>query len=257
MARILLFTESEILAQGFVSLIDSVPGLEVDSICNNANELLESNARRNPDVILIDFIPEENLDLVYEIRKNAPETKTVLWVHGMSFGLAFQAMKLGIRGILRKSFGADLTIKCLQKVASGEVWFEQDLSASFLEATTVELSPREGQLTILVSQGLKNKEIAATLGLAEATIRMYLSTIFRKLGVKDRYELAIFGLKNLAVAGRSIHTAATSDDPAGATPRRPLRFLAMEGPSGAKGTIQTRTGQGKHLHVVRQRQVSG
>ncbi len=49
----------------------------------------------------------------------------------------------------------------------------------------------------LLSQGLKNKEIAATLFISEGTVKVYLSRLFQKLGVKDRFELALFGLKNM------------------------------------------------------------
>jgi DNA-binding CsgD family transcriptional regulator len=60
------------------------------------------------------------------------------------------------------------------------------------------LTPREGQLVSLVADGLKNKEIAEELCISEGTVRVYMSTLFRKLGVKDRYELALYGLKNMA-----------------------------------------------------------
>jgi hypothetical protein len=49
----------------------------------------------------------------------------------------------------------------------------------------------------LLSQGLKNKEIAATLGISEGTVKVYFSRLFQKVGVKDRFELALYGLKNL------------------------------------------------------------
>ncbi len=47
-------------------------------------------------------------------------------------------------------------------------------------------------------QGLKNKEIAAALGLTEGTVKVYLCKLFQKVGAKDRFELALFGLRNLA-----------------------------------------------------------
>src|SRR5450432_2214071 len=56
----------------------------------------------------------------------------------------------------------------------------------------------EGQLVTLLAQGLKNKEIATALNISEGTVKVYLSRLFQKLGVKDRFELALYGLKNLA-----------------------------------------------------------
>jgi DNA-binding CsgD family transcriptional regulator len=61
----------------------------------------------------------------------------------------------------------------------------------------VALTKRESQLVSLLSQGLKNKEIATTLTISEGTVKVYLSRLFQKVGVKDRFELALYGLRNL------------------------------------------------------------
>jgi DNA-binding NarL/FixJ family response regulator len=111
--------------------------------------------------------------------------------------LAHQAMALGVRGILRKNLPIDLFLKCLHKVLEGEVWFEKSLTSAFFAAPVVRLSKREGQLVSLLAQGMKNKEIAYQLSLSEGTVKVYLSRLFEKLGVKDRFELALYGLRNL------------------------------------------------------------
>jgi DNA-binding NarL/FixJ family response regulator len=80
----------------------------------------------------------------------------------------------------------------------------------------VPLSPRESQLVTMLTRGLKNKEICDELGLTEGTVKVYLSNLFRKSGAKDRFELALQGLKNLGMPG------ASSEGQGG------LRFLLME-----------------------------
>jgi DNA-binding CsgD family transcriptional regulator len=132
---------------------------------------------------------------------------------------------LGVRGILRKTLPTDLQVKCLQKVQAGELWFEKALTDSFLCARRVALTQREGQLVSLLSQGLKNKEIATTLMISEGTVKVYLSRLFQKVGVKDRFELALFGLKNLT----------TGQIPVGDKSHRPsampgLRSLVLDRP---------------------------
>jgi DNA-binding CsgD family transcriptional regulator len=89
----------------------------------------------------------------------------------------------------------------------------------------VALTQREGQLVSLLSQGLKNKEIATTLMISEGTVKVYLSRLFQKVGVKDRFELALFGLKNLT----------TGQIPVGDKSHRPsampgLRSLVLDRP---------------------------
>jgi DNA-binding NarL/FixJ family response regulator len=145
----------------------------------------------------MDLTPEITFAVLSEMKHAMMNCKIVLWVNSISTELAFQAMGLGVRGILRKTLPTDLQVKCLQKVQAGELWFEKALTDSFLCARRVALTQREGQLVSLLSQGLKNKEIATTLMISEGTVKVYLSRLFQKVGVKDRFELALFGLKNL------------------------------------------------------------
>ena len=86
----------------------------------------------------------------------------------------------------------------MQKVHAGELWFEKALTEAFLCSGRVALTQREGQLVSLLVEGLGNEEIAATLMISEKTLKVYLSRLFQKVGVKDRFELARFGLRNIA-----------------------------------------------------------
>jgi DNA-binding CsgD family transcriptional regulator len=145
-------------------------------------------------------------------------------------------MELGVRGVLRKTLGPELLIKCLGKVCEGELWFDKSLTASFLSAKMVALTKRESQLVALLSQGLKNKEIASTLQISEGTVKVYLSRLFQKVGVKDRFELALYGLKNLQnMAGDTSNDGGAPPRMLGRT-RNPahaqwLRSLVMEKPA--------------------------
>jgi DNA-binding CsgD family transcriptional regulator len=113
-------------------------------------------------------------------------------------------MSLGVRGILRKTLPTETLLRCLTRVNDGELWFEKALTDSIMSARRYSLTRREGQLVSLLSQGLKNKEIATALNISEGTVKVYLSRLFQKLGVKDRFELALYGLKNLTPGGGSM-----------------------------------------------------
>jgi DNA-binding CsgD family transcriptional regulator len=65
------------------------------------------------------------------------------------------------------------------------------------KAPAVHLTRRENQLLALVSEGLKNKEISARMGITAGTVKMYLEKLFDKVGARDRYELALYGLQTL------------------------------------------------------------
>ncbi len=224
MTRILLYSDEPILSKGLESVLRQVEGFELLPACSTLASLLDQISREAPDLVLMDLTPEVTFGVLSEMKHALARTNIVLWVNAISTELAFQAMGLGVRGILRKTLPTELQVKCLQRVQAGELWFEKALTDSFLCARRVALTQREGQLVSLLSQGLKNKEIATTLMISEGTVKVYLSRLFQKVGVKDRFELALFGLKNLT----------TGQLPVSEKGRRPaapgLRSLVLERP---------------------------
>ncbi len=194
--RILLYSDEPILAEGLEAVLRQVEGFALLPLCRTLECLRERVTELRPDLLLMDVTAEVTFAVLGEIRRATPYTNMVLWVNSIPAEMALQAMELGVRGILRKSLPAELQVKCLQKVQAGELWFEKALTDSFLGARRLVLTRREGQLVNLLGQGLKNKEIATMLNLQEGSVKVYLSRLFQKLGVKDRFELALFGLKN-------------------------------------------------------------
>jgi DNA-binding NarL/FixJ family response regulator len=227
MTRILLYSDEPILAKGLESVLRQAESFELLPTCNSVTGLMEQVTEGAPDLVLMDLTPEVTFAVLSDMKHAMMSTKIVLWVNNISTELAFQAMGLGVRGILRKTLPTDLQVKCLQKVQAGELWFEKALTDSFLCARRVALTQREGQLVSLLSQGLKNKEIATTLMISEGTVKVYLSRLFQKVGVKDRFELALFGLKNLTTGQLPV---AEKGHRAGASPMPGLRSLVLEKP---------------------------
>ena len=139
----------------------------------------------------------------------------MLWGEALTGEFAFQAMQLGVRGILAGTISIEGLLAALENVHRGVLCFEQELMDSVLAHTRVTLTRRQGQIVSLVSQGFKNKEIATAMGITEGTVKVYLYKLFRKLGMNDRLDMALYGLKNLFVA----HDAAP--DPFGPRSLRP------------------------------------
>lgn len=196
--QLLLYSKDPLLAKGLESVLRQAGGIELLPLCSTLAGLTEEIAHKTPDLIVLDLGPEVTFAVLSE-TKRATSSKIVLWANSISLELAFQAMALGVRGILRKTLPPELQVKCLRQVQAGELWFEKALVNDFIFARRVALTPREGQLIILLSQGLKNKEIAYHLKVQEGTVKVYLSRLFQKSGVKNRFELALVGLKNLSV----------------------------------------------------------
>lgn len=199
MTRVYLYCDQPILAKGLEVALAATGQFQLESCYCEMPELVERLQTDAPDILLLDVTPEVTFGVLSYIKRVVQRSQIVLWVNGIDTELAFQAMGLGVRGVLRKTLSADLQVKCLQSVHEGELWFEKALTDRFLAPKRVSLSRREGQIVTLLCHGMKNKEIAATLQISEGTVKVYLSRLFQKVGVPDRFELALFGLKSLAV----------------------------------------------------------
>jgi two-component system, NarL family, nitrate/nitrite response regulator NarL len=202
-SRLLVFTDEPFLVSGLEAVLKSHDELALVGICAQVSRIAETVAASKPDILLIDLTPEVNFDLLLDLQDRFPGCRILLWVHSIPIEVAYHAIEHGIRGILRKALPTEKAITCLRVVAAGGLWFDEALEANLRNVRTINLSPRESQLVNLLTTGLKNKEIAGTLFLSEGTVKVYMSRLFKKLGVKDRFELALYGLKNMAAAERA------------------------------------------------------
>jgi DNA-binding NarL/FixJ family response regulator len=229
MASVLLCSDEPILAEGLSRILGDADGLSLASYCPRMDDLSSQLQFHQPDLLLVDLTASITFGVLSGLHEAVSHTKIVLWVHAISTELALQAMSLGVRGILRKTLPVETLLRCLSRVHEGELWFEKSLTDSIMSARRYTLTRREGQLVSLLSNGLKNKEIATALNISEGTVKVYLSRLFQKLGVKDRFELALYGLKNLTPGGGSLDAPgnARSKDP-GAPVWQPPRSFFVE-----------------------------
>ncbi len=204
MPTVLLCSDEPILAEGLTRILSGVDDLELCGWCTQQEDLRAQLETSRPDLLLLDLTAEVNFAFLNGIQEAAANSKIVLWVRTISTELAMQAMSVGVRGVLRRTLPAETLVRCLTRVQEGELWFEKALTDSLMTTRRYALTRREGQLVALLSQGLKNKEIATAMDISEGSVKVYMSRLFQKLDVKDRFELALFGLKNLAPGPNSL-----------------------------------------------------
>ena len=206
MTSVALYSEQPMLTAGIEAVVTGLDDCVLSGVFTAIGPLMEHIRTRRPGVVLLDATAAVTFSVLSELKLAASDVPVVLWVDAVSTGFASQALTLGVRGILRKSLPIELQIKCLRIVAAGDLWVEQTLREELLTARRVLLTRRERQLVGLLVQGLKNKEIAHAMTLSEGTVKVYLTRLFQRLGVNDRFELALLALKNsLLDAAREPH----------------------------------------------------
>jgi len=166
-------------------------------MCRSRLDFLRAAEAQQPDILLYSLADDPNLSVALALRRVAPRAALVVCGRDLPAEVAHQALNLGVRGFVCRSAQPGAFKECLRVAAGGDLWMEQSLSMRLLNSRPVHLSRRQSQLVGLLVQGLKNKEIATSLGISEGTVKAYLTTLFEKVGAKDRFELALYGLKNL------------------------------------------------------------
>jgi DNA-binding NarL/FixJ family response regulator len=219
MIRFLLHTSDHVLAQALIPVLKRSGGFEILPCCSSVERLARDLLQCPPDVALLDLSSELTFALLARMKRESP-AKLVLWVSTISQELAFHAMESGVRGILRKSLPAALHIKCLRTVQEGGSWFERSLIRESACPPAPALLPQERTLLRLLAQGMKNHEIAAATQLPETQVKDSLSRLFRKIGVRDRFELALYGLKHVPMK------STTADQEDGAKAAHGLQAIA-------------------------------
>lgn len=229
---ILLYSDEGVLAAGAASLLvssgrfDVVTEPELSALIPRAKNL-------SPDLILLGLNPVMTLGFFAALRQSSPDARIVLWERMFSEELVEQARELGGIFFLQRGRTSEEFLNGLSNIAAGAEPAQQDPPEG---STKVGLTPREAQLIMLLVQGLRNKEIATCLGITEGTVRIYLTKLFVKVGARDRFELAVFGLRNLNCGyafwdGQNAFVTEADEDRA----RPALRSLVLVEPQRRRG----------------------
>jgi len=207
---VLIVDDHAVVRAGLRMLIDQDPGMKVTGVAGNRAEALDAAASTQPDVIILDIVlgDEDGLSFLPELRQVARNARVLVLTGLRSSESQRQAMRAGAMGVVLKDHAAEVLIKAIEKVHSGEVWLDRLMMGRVLQEISEEkqsnpdrekidtLTERERQVVGLVGEGLKNKQIAARLFISETTVTHHLSSVFSKLEVSDRLELVVYAFRH-------------------------------------------------------------
>lgn len=197
MVNVTVLSEQPILSRALELLLSLQPEFNVSSVAGPFREITEKLDACQADVYLVDGGPDLDIAGLIEFCRRERGRKVIVLTRRISAEVAYHAREAGVAAVISSAREAEDLAETVFRVQRGEMVFDCANGDDLKDARKVNLTHREGQLVALLSQGLKNKEIAGTLGITEGTVKVYLSKLFDKVGVRDRFELALFGLKNL------------------------------------------------------------
>jgi DNA-binding NarL/FixJ family response regulator len=193
-----------IVLDGLERLFRLEKNFKILARCTTGEETLRAVRKHRPHILLFDIhIPLENgLDVIKEITNGKLATHCVIFTAALSDNEMFEAIRLGVSGLVLKDMPPKLLLECIRKVQAGKKWFEPDSSARALQKLSERertarlayevLSSRQVQILRMVATGLRNKDIGKKLFISEGTVEVHLHNIYERLDVKSRLALALY-----------------------------------------------------------------
>ncbi len=204
--RVLIADDQHIVRTGLTMLLDAQPGIEVVGAAADGREAVRLARQLRPDVCLFD-IRMPLMDGIEATRQLAgPDVADPLpivvittfdldeYVHG--------ALKAGARGFLLKDAGPVLLTQAIRAAADGDALIDPSVTVRLLAAFAHSqngasqplepLTAREEEVLVPVAQGRTNDEIATELHISTSTVKAHLASLMRKLGARNRVELAMW-----------------------------------------------------------------
>jgi DNA-binding NarL/FixJ family response regulator len=203
--RVILADSQAIFRVGVRKVVAVEDDLRVVAQAESLGQALSAVSKYPADVLLFESrISPNPPEAVSEILKKSPELKIVVVTGDLDADSTVEYLRRGVKGIVNRAITPDLLIRCVRRIANGEIWLENRGVNWVIEAyksqASMLTSPRpknrltDKELLIVscVTQGMRNKEIAQEVGTTEQVIKNYLRKVYDKLGVSDRLELALY-----------------------------------------------------------------
>jgi DNA-binding NarL/FixJ family response regulator len=201
MTRVFLVDDHEVVRRGVADLLDRERDIDVVGECDGATHALGRILATRPDVVLLDVrLPDgTGIDVCRDVLAAAPETRCVMLTAYDDDEAVYSAILAGAVGYVLKDIRGNGLIESVRRAARGESLIDPALRERVTQRMRHGdsdprfdvLTAREKQVLALVADGLSNRQIGQRMGLAEKTVKNYVSSLLAKLGLQSRTQAAL------------------------------------------------------------------
>jgi DNA-binding NarL/FixJ family response regulator len=206
MIEVFLVDDHEIVRRGLADLISSQPDMEVIGEAATVRQAAGRIEATRPNVAVLDVrLPDgSGIDLCRDIRSRVPDVQCLILTGYDDDTAVSAAVMAGASGYVLKDIGGARLLDAIRAVAAGRSLLDphlaQHAATRIRERADVEdprwgsLGLRERQILRLIADGLTNRQIGDELGIAEKTVKNYVSSLLSKLGLERRTQAAVYQL---------------------------------------------------------------
>jgi two-component system, NarL family, response regulator DevR len=203
--KIFLVDDHELVRRGVADVLERETGLTVVGEAATVRDAIARVDATRPDIVVLDMrLPDgTGVDACREIRSRHPELPCIMLTAFDDDAALDAAVLAGASGWLLKDIRGTGLVDAVRRAASGRQLIAAELRRragarlmqrqSVVRDGLVELTLRERQILDLIAEGMTNRQIGDRLGLAEKTVKNYVSGLLDKLGFERRTQAAVYG----------------------------------------------------------------
>jgi DNA-binding NarL/FixJ family response regulator len=205
--RIAVVASAPLRLVGFRALFDSEPDFELISA-----SLPDVDTQENIDLVLLCDRYSENLfDVMATLKATRPHSRIIVTGSGMDEVTILKAIASGAKGYVDSTASPADFVQAIRIVSQGSVWAPRRVLSMFIErvssapgrifpAGRVSFTDREKEVLEMLVAARSNKEIGATLGIEERTVKAHVAKLLRKVGVQNRIALSVHAVTHSLVS---------------------------------------------------------
>jgi two-component system response regulator DevR len=206
---IVIADDHEVVRIGLASLLAAQEGLSVVAQASSGSEAVRLAHQFRPDVVVMDIrMPHgSGIEACRSITTELPGTPVIMLTSHADSDALFEAIDAGASGYVLKRIGSGDLVDAVRTVASGGSLLDPAVTSRVLErlrnasrleeaGAFADLTEQERRVLAHVADGASNREIASRMGLAEKTVRNYVSSVLAKLGLESRSQAATYAIRH-------------------------------------------------------------
>jgi DNA-binding NarL/FixJ family response regulator len=207
--RVLIADDHEVVRIGLAALLDGQSGLSVVAQARSGDEAVRLARRHHPDVVVMDIrMPHgSGIDACRTITAEQVDTPVIMLTSHADSDALFDAIDAGASGYVLKRVGSGELVNAVRTVAEGGSLLDPAVTRRVLDrlrntsrleeaGAFADLTEQERRVLAHIADGASNREIAERMGLAEKTVRNYVSSVLAKLALTSRAQAAGYAIRN-------------------------------------------------------------